>query len=133
MNKKIERMIFFVWLKCHERCYLYKEHKIKYIYKNNKSDLLCVVFAGFPNLGKYPVYNYVRTLWKKKKVNYLFILDDMVNIPTGGSYYLGCSGNYWGIDAIPAMLHYFKAKSSSKRIVTAGSSKGGLVHCCMEH
>lgn len=82
---------------------MYKEHKIKYIYKNNKSDLLCVVFAGFPNL----------------------ILDDMVNIPTGGSYYLGRSGNYWGIDAIPAMLHYFKAKSSSKRIVTAGSSKGG--------
>lgn len=123
--KGIKRILMRTWINMHERKYYYKDKTIKYILIDNKSDFLCVCFAGFPPLGSYPVYNYIRTLKRNKKMSYLFVLDDMVNLPTGGGYYLGNSGDYWGLKAIPQMIFNFKEKLSAKKIVTAGSSKGG--------
>lgn len=64
MVKKIKKSAMHIWIKTHERKYVYKDKVIKYVLKNNKSDFLCVCFAGFPALGTYPVYNYIRTLKK---------------------------------------------------------------------
>jgi len=123
--KKIEKKLIHIWIKIHEKKYFYKDKTIKYVLLDNNSDFLCVCFAGFPALGTYPVYNYIRTLKGLKKMNYLFILDDMVNIPTGGGYYLGNMGNYWGIEAVPEMIFNLKDKLSAKKLITVGSSKGG--------
>ena len=55
----------------------------------------------------------------------IFVCDDMVNIPTGGSYYLGDSGDYWGVDAVESLLKYVMRKKKYKKIIGVGSSKGG--------
>lgn len=49
----------------------------------------------------------------------------MVNIPTGGSYYLGNFGDYWGIEAVESLLNHITQKKKYQRIVGVGSSKGG--------
>lgn len=64
-------------------------------------------------------------LEKKGGYNYLFICDDMVNIPTGGSYYLGNDGCYWGIKAVESLLEYIMQKKKYEKRVCIGSSKGG--------
>ena len=79
----------------------------------------------FLNWGGAATYNYIRTLKKYKEYNYLFVLDDMVRIPTGGSYYLGSNGDYWGLDAIPRLIKFIKGKQKNNLVVTIGSSKGG--------
>ena len=97
LYKKIYKVLIALWIRLHERKWKYNNKRIKYIHLKNKSTTLCVIFAGFPELGKKPVYyNYLRTLSRLRNMDCLFLLDDMVNIPTGGSYYLGCKGNYWG-------------------------------------
>lgn len=125
MMLKIRKLLTNIWIRLHERKYSYEGKNIKYILLNNKSDYLCVCFAGFPPLGSYPIYNYIRTLKGIKKANYLFLLDDMVNIRTGGGYYLGNRGYYWGLEAVPNMINSFKDRLSAKKIITLGSSKGG--------
>ena len=76
-------------------------------------------------------YIYIRTLKKYKEYNYLFVLDDMVRIPTGRSYYLGSNGDYWGLDAIPRLIKFIKGMQKNNLVVTIGSSKGGHVQFSM--
>lgn len=126
LYKKIYKVLIALWIRLHERKWKYNNKRIKYIHLKNKSTTLCVVFAGFPELGKKPVYyNYLRTLGRLRNMDCLFLLDDMVNIPTGGSYYLGCNGNYWGLKYVPALIAEFQKAGGYQKLITAGSSKGG--------
>ena len=123
--KKTRHFFITFIIKITEKNFKFAGHKVKYIYEDNKKSNLCIVFSGFPELGKKAEYNYKRTLHKYKDFNYLFILDDMVNIPTGGSYYLGSNGNYWGLKAIPELINMIQKKCKCKVLVMTGSSKGG--------
>lgn len=125
LYKKIRHYFIVFFIRLTEKKYYFNGHTVKYIYKDNKKSDLCVVFSGFPEFGKKAEYNYKRTLHKYNKFNYLFILDDMVDIPTGGSYYLGANGDYWGLQAIPELIKMIMKKNKCKTLVTAGSSKGG--------
>lgn len=125
---KNERLRAFIWktfYALNEQKYEIDGHTIRYLFRNNRSNRLCVVFSAFPQKGKMPGYNYVKTLWNGGGYDYLFICDDMVNIPTGGSYYLGNDGYYWGIDAVESFLAYFTQKRKYERKIAVGSSKGG--------
>ena len=125
LYKKIRHLLIALVIKITEKKFNFAGHSVKYIYEDNKKSNLCVVFSGFPELGKKAEYNYKRTLHNYKEFNYLFILDNMVNIPTGGSYYLGCDGNYWGLEAIPELIKMIQKKCNCKFLVMTGSSKGG--------
>ena len=71
-------MEFFFHIK--EKTY---KSRIKYIYENNHSDKLIIIFPAFPS-GDKPMYNYYKTL-KDVKMDKLFILD---NFGYRGSYLL---------------------------------------------
>lgn len=103
---------------------LHKEKKfanrLKYIFENNGSDTLLIIFSGF---AEKPVYNYMRTL-KAVKFDKLFILDDF---GYRGSY-------YWYADGKDTPLHLVKDLISHvqnskwggyKKQYTLGTSKGG--------
>ena len=100
----------------------YGSNQIKYIFQRNRSsDILLVVFSGFPAKDEPARFNYVRTLLSLK-VNKLFVLDDF-GYQNRGSYYLaGRSHNVKLQDEIRALIELCRGK---KRLVTAGSSKGG--------
>lgn len=109
----------------HERKFEYNGHKIKYMFKNCKSNNLCVVFSAFPKKGSLPGYNMIRSLWNRDGVNLLYIRDDMVKIPTGGSYYLGRDGEYWGIEGVKELIKSFTNRGQYMKCIGVGSSKGG--------
>lgn len=124
-KKKIRSIATRIWILIHERVYKFEGHRIKYIYIDNKKPMLTVCFSGFPELGGKPRYNYLTALNHDKTSNHLFILDDMVNEPTSGSYYLGSEGEFWGLNGIPSLINYIKMKCLPEIVVTVGSSKGG--------
>ena len=109
----------------HERTFKYKGHKVRYMFRNRKREILCVVFSAFPPKGSLPGYNMIRTLWNSGKADILYIRDDMVKIPTGGSYYLGSDGDYWGIDAVKELIKSFTDRKKYRKRMSVGSSKGG--------
>lgn len=98
------------------------QDRLRYIFNNNHSDRLVVVFSGFPGNNK-PVYNYMRTL-KKVKVDKLFILDDF---GYKGSYYLLENGTNRPQLLVQSLIeHIIKLKRGGYfSIEFAGSSKGG--------
>ena len=63
---------------------------------------MCICFSAMPPLGSGPLYNFVKSTRKIKKCNFVFILDDVINIKAGGGYYLGLMHNYYGLTDIPA-------------------------------
>ena len=125
MKASIKSCFWKLFFLIHEKKFIYNGHEIKYLYKDCKSDKLCIVFSAFPQKGNMPGYNYVRSLWNRGGVNLLYICDDMVKIPTGGSYYLGSNGDYWGINAVKALIEEFTKKRKYVKRVGIGSSKGG--------
>ena len=123
LSKKISWKLFNM---LYENKYDVDTHTVRYLYKNNKSDMLCIVVSAFPQKNQMPSYNLVKTLWGKfNEGNLLYICDDMVNIPTGGSYYIGCGGDYWGMDAIESLISSVIIKSGAKKVIGIGSSKAG--------
>lgn len=92
--------------------------RLKYIFENNHSDTLVIVFPGFP-LGEKPLYNYYRIL-KKVPCDKLFLLDDF---GYRGSYFLFENGKK--LDELVISLLQSTINKRHKRIITAGSSKGG--------
>ena len=109
-----------------ERKFYYNEHVLRYLFVNNHTKNLCVVFSAFPDKNMMPGYNLVRTLVpNNRNFSYLFILDDMVNTPGGGSYYLGSGGDYYGMDLVNTFLKDFISKYHFTSTVAVGSSKAG--------
>lgn len=123
--KKINAYLWKLFYFINEKHFTFKGHTVNYLFKDCKSDKLCVVFSAFPLKGTMPGYNYVRTLWNRGGVNLLYICDDMVKIPTGGSYYLGNDGDYWGIEAVEALIKRIADRGQYNKKIAVGSSKGG--------
>lgn len=63
--KKIKDYLWKLFYLIHEKHFTFKEHTVNYLFKDCKSDKLCVVFSAFPLKGTMPGYNYVRTLWNR--------------------------------------------------------------------
>ena len=94
---------------------------IRYMFFPAKSDILVIGFQACNDAGSR--YNYVTTL-RSCKVNCLFIKDDFG--PDGfGDYYLGCNGTYSVEDAVMELIGNYIYSLSPKRLIFAGSSKGG--------
>ena len=114
-NFRIKRKI-----KKHEKVYCEGETRLKYYYvPHKKSDVLIVVFSGFPAKGKSAAYNMVATL-EGVSANRLYILDDF-GYQNRGAYYLGENGEFSVRDAV---LNFLKTFASHKTVF-CGSSKGG--------
>lgn len=96
--------------------------KLKYILKKTNSDVLVVVFSGFPGNSKAK-YNYMKTL-QDCHCNQLFILDNF-GYKKRGSYYLGENGNWFLIEQVQSLVECIVEKLSIKYIIMGGSSKGG--------
>lgn len=93
--------------------------RLRYIYENNNSPKLVIVFSGFAY--KIPKYNYMRTL-KDAAVDKLFILDDFGH---RGSYYWFENGTDLPLQLVSNLISTILANKKYKNIFTAGSSKGG--------
>ena len=117
MKKHIRRIILKIYLLLKERKF---RKRLKYIYINNHSDSLLVVFSGFPS-GK-PVYNYMRTLSNLKTISKLFILDDF---GYKGSYYWFEKGKDYPLSLTTDLIKTVMGGGKFKRMVTMGTSKGG--------
>lgn len=91
--------------------------------QNLGSRNLIVVFSGFPVMGKPPRYNYIETL-KEVNENKLFILDNY-GWNKAGSYYLGENGDWFLIGRICSLIEKTMNQLGIKKLITAGSSKGG--------
>ncbi len=103
-----------------EREFHYKDQTVKYCYIPHRgSDVLTVVFSGFPVEGKSATYNMVAT-FEGVPVNRLYILDNF-GYDERGAYYLGENGSFAVRDAVLALLKMF----SFRTCVFLGSSKGG--------
>ena len=91
--------------------------KLKYLYEQNGSDELIIVFSGFGSSVRK--YNYMKTL-KDSKIDKLFILD-----------VFGYRGSYYWYEDGEDMPKYLVSKliesvqRGYKHLYTAGSSKGG--------
>ncbi len=105
------------------------KHRLKYIFEDNHSDELLVVFSGFAT--HIPKYNYMRTL-KDSKVDKLFILDDF---GYRGSYYWFMNGTDLPLQLTNGLINMIKGKRRYKRLMMAGSSKGGTcaIYYGLEH
>lgn len=112
--KQIFKKIYF-WT--HEHKW---EGRLKFIFSNNHSSTLVIVFSGFPN-GEKPVYNYVKTL-KKARIDKLFILDDF---GYRGSYYLLENGLSTPQDLCRSLIQSIIGRGNYSCVYTLGSSKGG--------
>ena len=94
--------------------------RLKYFYVKKRSNILVVVFSGFP-ADDVPRYNYVRTL-KDVKVSQLFILDDFGH---RGSYYLLEKGSSYPAELTESLINRIVNDDGYKTLIIAGSSKGG--------
>lgn len=104
-------------------------HRLKYIYQNNGSDTLIVVFSGFAK--RIPKYNYMRTL-KESKVDKLFILDDFGH---RGSYHWFVDGKDTPLKLTNGLIKHITEQKKYNKLMMAGSSKGGTcaIYFGLEH
>ena len=109
--------IRLIKLKMQERSW---NKRLKYLFFNNKSDTLCVVFSAFSG-EKIRTYNYVRGL---KDVHYdkLYILDVWGYM---GSYYLFENGTDIPRQETLSLLKSILSRKEYKHVLTMGTSKGG--------
>lgn len=101
-----------------------KKYKdLTYLYKDNGSDTLMIVFSAFGTMGQKPKYNYIETL-KKEPIDQLFILDSF-GYNKAGSYYLGEKGNWFVPDEIIQLVNFIKSRKAYNKTYCMGTSKGG--------
>lgn len=95
------------------------KNKLKYLYLSRKSDCLLIVFSGFT--GEIRKYNYISS-FMDLPVNQLYILDTWGEL---GSYYWYENGLSYPEITVSALIEDIKEKNNIKKIITAGTSKGG--------
>lgn len=118
--RQLKHKVTTVYIQAQEKTF---RNKLKYVLrKKRNSDVLLVVFSGFPGNGKAG-YNYMRTL-RNIPCNTLFILDDF-GYEQRGSYYLGESGDFFVKELVLELITETMNDLAIKMLVTAGSSKGG--------
>lgn len=110
-----------------ENIYHGDSHDIDYLHLiEEESPHLLVILSGFngkESTGKQASYNYIKTL-SNTKINKLFILDSIENIPV---YYYGVNGEDSYLKDICKLINeQLKIMNIDKRnLIVAGSSKGG--------
>jgi hypothetical protein len=128
--KNLIKRIRFVFYKI-KFLFIEKKHdgRLKYIYQDNGSDKLILVFSGFAK--RVPKYNYMRTL-ENVKIDKLFILDDFGH---RGSYYWYVDGSNTPLYLTNGLINDIKRRKRYKELMTAGSSKGGTcaIYFGLEH
>ena len=71
--KKIRKMGWKIFFALFEKKYHFNNHTLKYLFVNNHTKNLCVVFSAFPDKDAMPGYNLVRTLVpNNRNFSYLF-------------------------------------------------------------
>ncbi|MEA4822328.1 MAG: hypothetical protein VB122_08920 [Erysipelotrichales bacterium] len=94
---------------------------MKYLFKNNHSKELMVVFSAFAAREGERGYNYVKTL-RNLKIDTLFIKD---NWGVLGSYYWFENGQDKPYKLTESLINMVISRGEYDAIYTAGSSKGG--------
>ena len=92
---------------------------VKYMYLDKHTDNLLVVFSAFT--GEKRKYNYFTKL-RDLEISQLYILDTWGVL---GSYYWYENGLSYPEQKVSNLLEYIREKFNIKRIITAGTSKGG--------
>ena len=105
------------YIKLHEHTY---GTKGKFLFVDNKSDTLLIVFSAFT--GEVPRYNYFYSFKELHNISQLYILD---NYGKRGSYYLYENGSSFPENDVKVLVESIIKKYSIKKIITAGTSKGG--------
>lgn len=113
---KIGKLISRFEIKLKEKKY---EDKLKYIFVNNHSDALMIIFSAFT--GNTRRYNYYAG-FKGMKADKLYILD-----PWGvkGSYYWFENGGVIPRELTESLINLIVRGGEYKKIYTLGTSKGG--------
>ena len=105
------------YIKLKERRY---GRKLRYLFMNNNSDTLLVVFSGF-TAGNIRRYNYIKS-FSDLRIDKLFVLDPYAY---RGSYYLYEDGSNYPQEETQGLLSFIKGKKNYNKVFFAGSSKGG--------
>lgn len=123
----IYRFFLKLFIRSHEKAYVDAQgRRVRYLaLRRRGSDRMVVVFSGFPMAHQMPVYNYLLLLVGQSDYNALFILDDFISKPGGGSFYLGSGGDYYAPELIGQIIEQYRNKWNIRTLVTAGGSKGG--------
>ena len=133
--KKVAKPIYH-WalrrfIQSHEHLYIDdRGHRVRYMaLRRRSSRKMVVIFSGFS--AGAPKYNYILLMLRHRQYNALFILDDFINVPGGGSFYLGADGDYYAPALIEQVIDQYRRKWHIRTVVTAGSSKGGTAALMM--
>lgn len=116
LYKKVCSIPFRIGIKCRQRIY---QKRLSYLFYNNKSDSIIIVFSGFT--GSKPKYNYVKS-FSSLHIDKLYILDDFGYT---GSYYWYENGGDTPRRLTEGLIGQFLSKKRYLHIYFAGSSKGG--------
>jgi hypothetical protein len=96
-------------------------NRLRYLFFNNHSDCLVVVFSAFPS-DNHPRYNYIKSLDSLASFDRLYILDDF---GYKGSYYWFEYGDDYPMRLVDGLLSYMLSRKKYKKVFMLGSSKGG--------
>lgn len=116
MHKKIKKCFNLISIKLRQRTY---NKRLHYIFEDNNSDCLLIVFPAFT--GEKRRYNYIRGL-KEFKSDKLFLLDDF---GVKGSYLLFEGGSDIPLQLTKGLISKLLSKKAYSKVITLGSSKGG--------
>lgn len=116
ISKIRKKVATLVYIKLHEKRY---KKRLHYLFDNNKSEVLFIVFPAFT--GEKRRYNYIKGLMNYS-VDKLFLLDDF---GVKGSYLLYEDGNDTPRILTKELITSILNKKRYERVVTLGTSKGG--------
>ncbi len=117
LKTKIRRYFKGLLIRFREKVY---KGRLHYIYEDNHTDKLMIVFSGFS--PDKPTYNYMRTLKAFKDINKLFLLDDF---GYRGSYYLMEKGEDMPKQLVLGLVEKLIGGGKIRELYTMGTSKGG--------
>ena len=112
---------FIIMIK--EKHFFSNGYNIRYLFEQNDSDTLVVIFSGFTRNGIKARYNYNRTL-RNLKINKLFILDNF-GYDERGAYYLGHDMDFKIQNAVMELIQKTQQTRNIKKSIYTGTSKGG--------
>ncbi len=113
----VKSLLYKIYIKIKERRF---GRKLRYLFINNHSDSLLIVFSGF-SPGNQRRYNYVKS-FSGLDVDKLYILDPYAY---RGSYYLYESGSNYPQYETQGLIDRILKRKNYKSTYFSGSSKGG--------
>lgn len=123
VNKIIDILKTKIYMIFKQKEYKGDKYNIKYVFENNNSDKLLIVFTACTKKGQKARYNYIRTV-ENYKINKLFILDDF-GFDNRGAYYLGKDKDFKIQEDVRSLISKIVKDFNIKDEVYIGSSKGG--------